>query len=35
MKGNHDHNEKPLDIGLEQAPSIPGCIQGDAWELPF
>ena len=29
MKGNHDHNEKPLDIGLDQAPSIPGCIQSD------
>ena len=29
VKGNHDHNEKPLDIGLDQAPSIPGCIQGD------
>ena len=22
MKGNRDHNEKPLDISLDQAPSI-------------
>ena len=29
MKGNHDHNEKPLDIGLDQAPSICGRIKGD------
>ena len=29
VKGNHDHNEKRLDIGLDQAPSIPGCIQSD------
>ena len=29
MKGNHDHNEKPLDIDLDQAPSIRGCIKDD------
>ena len=28
-KGNHDHNEKPLDNGLDQAPSIRGRIKRD------
>ena len=32
-KGNGDHNEKPLDIGLDQALSIRGHIKGDAIEL--
>eukprot|EP00731_Ephydatia_muelleri_P000049 Em0001g49a len=29
VKGNRDHNEKPLDIALDQAPSIRGRIKGD------
>ena len=29
MKWNYDHNEKPLDIGLDQAPSIRGRIKDD------
>ena len=29
VNGNRDHNEKPLDIALDQAPSIRGRIKGD------
>ena len=29
VKGNRDHNKKPLDIALDQAPSIRGRIKGD------
>ena len=29
MKRNHDCNEKPLNIGVDQAPSIRGRIKGD------
>ena len=29
VKGNRDHNEKTLDIGVDQAPNIQGRINSD------